>query len=232
MVFPMASTKDGKTALLPLRFACAVTFLTFVQRTHINNIIHLPNGSKFSADVAFGGDGPTSPLPMNEEQHIHQNLGSQQVRLVHDMMPKQRLREPRVWIYQYRNGAEKEWNSFYSFAEFEFFAEDFEVQNWWASAHTLHRWTVLVVRFLREGESTTFLPMEPTANKQEVGIIGKVMLVNNVIKVNMGGKTQVVQTLVTEEERVQALSHYFGIRLTPEEASCIHGWNMALELPN
>lgn len=169
---------------------------------------------------------------MNEEGHIHQNLGSQQVRLIHDMMPKQQLREPRVWIYQYRNGADKEWNSFYSFAEIEFFAEDFEVQNWWASAHTLHRWTVLVVRFLREGDSIKFLPTESTLHMQGVSIVGKVMLVNNMIKVNMGGKTLIVQTLATEAERVQALNEYFGIQLTEEECNCIQGWDMALVLPN
>ncbi|KFH44949.1 N-hydroxyarylamine O-acetyltransferase-like protein [Hapsidospora chrysogenum ATCC 11550] len=168
--------------------------------THINNIIHLPSGAKYSADVAFGGDGPTSPLPMD-------GAGTS-VRLVHDYIPKQRLRGPKLWIYQYRNGEDREWNSFYSFAELEFFQEDFDVQNWWTSARTLHRWTVLVVRFLRRGEP--------------------VMLVNDVVKVNMGGRTQVVRSLLSKEDRLQALWDYFGIRLTEHEAKCIDGWDTAL----
>jgi arylamine N-acetyltransferase len=204
---------------------------SFSTRTHINNIIHLPDGSKFSADVAFGGDGPTCPLPMDDQGHIHQNLGSQQVRLIHDVLPKQRLREPKVWIYQYRNGPDREWNSFYSFLEVEFFAEDFQVQNWWASAHTLHRWTVLVVRFLREGEALTFSRTKGRPG-EDVEIVGKVMLVNNVVKVNMGGKTQVVHQFETEAGRLEALKEYFGIHLTEAEASCISDWDMALRLPN
>ncbi|KFY96918.1 hypothetical protein V500_02263 [Pseudogymnoascus sp. VKM F-4518 (FW-2643)] len=199
--------------------------------THINNIVHLPCGSKFSADVAFGGDGPTSPLPMDGAASTLHNLGTQEVRLVYENIPKQRLREPKLWVYQYRNSTDKEWNSFYSFSEVEFFQEDFEVQNWWTSVKTLHRWTVLVVRFLREGEPIKF-PKNDAWRKgddQEVGIVGKVMLVNNLVKVNVGGKTRVLHEFNSEDERLLALQEYFGISLTQEEAQFIKGWDMALK---
>lgn len=77
------------------------------------------------------------------------NLGRQEVRLIHDNIPKQRIKDNKLWIYHYLNAPENDWNSFYSFAELEFFQEDFEVLNLWGSAKTLHPWTVLVVRFLR-----------------------------------------------------------------------------------
>lgn len=198
-------------------------------RTHINNIIHLPDGSKFSADVAFGGDGPTLPLRMDKSATMHSNLGSQEVRLVYDVLPKQRLLEPKVWIYQYRNGADKPWNSFYSFLEVEFFQEDFEVQNWWASAKTLHRWTVLAVRFLREGETSEYPHQGRGANcETEINIVGKVMLVSNLVKLNMGNKTTVIRQIGSEQQRLSALWDYFGIRLTEEEAGSINGWDTAL----
>ncbi|KAM3501400.1 hypothetical protein MY10362_005591 [Beauveria mimosiformis] len=72
--------------------------------THINNIMYLPDGTKYSANVAFDGDGPTAPLPVNDEATVHDNLGSQQVRLVHDRIDKQQRTELRLWIYQYHNG--------------------------------------------------------------------------------------------------------------------------------
>ncbi|KAE8153823.1 arylamine N-acetyltransferase 2 [Aspergillus avenaceus] len=202
----------------------------YVGWTHINNIVHLPSGEKFSVDVAFGGDGPTSPLPLVDTSPTIQNLGPQQVRLVHDNIPKQRLKDPKLWVYQYRNGADREWNSFYSFAEIEFFQEDYEVQNWWTAAKTLHRWTVLLVRFLREGEPVEFDQRATVNGKDatEVTIVGKVMLVNDVVKVNMGGKTSVVHTFETEEGRLQALKKYFGITLTETEKGSIRGWDMAL----
>lgn len=194
--------------------------------------MHLPCGSKFSVDVAFGGDGPTSPLPMDGAGSVIQNLGAQEVRLIHNNIPKQLLREPKLWVYQYRNSAKEEWNSFYSFAEIEFFQEDFEVQNWWTSAKTLHRWTVLVVRFLRKGEPIKLCQAKDWERdeEQDVNVVGKVMLVNNLIKVNMGGKTQVVHEFNSEEDRLQALREYFGIDLTQEEVQSIDGWDMALEL--
>lgn len=199
--------------------------------THICNIVHLPCGSKYHADVAFGGDGPTSPLLMDPESVAIQNLGTQQVRLVYDNIPKQRLGAPKLWIYQYRNSADKEWNSFYSFSEIEFFQEDFEVQNWWTSAKTLHRWTVLVVRFLRPGEPVKF-PLGDdswrSVEDDDVKVAGKVMLVNNEVKVNLGGSTKVVHRFNTEEGRVRALEDYFGITVTAKERQHIQGWDMAL----
>ena len=168
---------------------------------------------------------------MDGEAKIHNNLGSQQVRLVHDRIDKQQRSEPRLWIYQYRNGPDKDWSSFYSFAELEFFQEDFAVQNWWACAHTLHRWTVLVVRFLRENEPVEFAEGRDGKAVEEggdVGVAGKVMLVNDVVKVNLGGKTQVVCRLGSERERMAALKTYFNMSLLEEEVDAIRGWDMAL----
>ena len=151
------------------------------------------------------------------------------MRLIHDIIPKQQRHGPKAWIYQYRNSAALEWNSFYSFTETEFFQEDFEVMNWWASAKTLHRWTVLCVRFLREGEPIKYPRGDWQGHEaSEVNIVGKVMLVNNVVKVNMGGKTQVVHQVNLEDERRQALYDYFGIRLTEGQFQSIEGWYMAL----
>lgn len=169
---------------------------------------------------------------MDGSGSVIQNLGAQEVRLIHTNIPQQLLREPKLWVYQYRNSAKEEWNSFYSFAEIEFFQADFEVQNWWTSAKTLHRWTVLVVRFLRKGEPIKLCQDKDWKRdeEQDVNVVGKVMLVNNLIKVNMGGKTQVVHQFKSEEDRLQALWEYFGIELTQEEIQSIDGWNMALEV--
>ena len=72
--------------------------------------------------------------------------------------------------------------------------------------------TVLIVRFLREGES----------------VVGKVMLVNGEVKRNMGGKTETVMVCRTEAERVHAMEEYFGISLTVEEKDSVSGRNVDL----
>jgi arylamine N-acetyltransferase len=186
-----------------------------VIRAHIVNIVTLPNGTKWMLDVGFGGDGATKPLPL-VSGHIEQNLGPQEIRLVHDNIPGQTEGAQKLWIYQYRNGEDKEWNSFYSFPEFEFLAQDFEIMNFFTSTSqgevNFQTRTVLIVRFLREGER----------------IVGKVMLVNGEVKRNMGGKTEVVMVCGTEAERVQALKKYFAITLTEEEKLGVKGRNVEL----
>lgn len=47
----------------------------------------------------------------------------------------------------------------------------------------------------------------------DVVVVGKVMFVNDVVKVNMGGKTRVVDCLETDKERVEGLKKWFGMEV-------------------
>ncbi|KAI7758480.1 hypothetical protein LZL87_006871 [Fusarium oxysporum] len=188
---------------------------------HIVNIITFPDGSKYHSDVAFGGDGATMPMPLIDDL-VHENLGTQEIRLKRDWIPHQvhKTEETKLWIYQYRNGQDKEWNSFYSFPGVEFFALDWDVVNWWinthADSHQLRN--VLTIKFLLR-------PVESEASFEgEMEIYGKRMLVNGVVKENLGGKTQIITTCNIEGERVEALEKYFQISLTDEENEGIRGY--------
>lgn len=130
-------------------------------------------------------------------------------------MSKQTRSEQKVWIYQYRNSKEKDWNSFYSFVEVEFFQEDFEVINRFTSWDARQKGNFWVVGFIRNGE-TFGLPLlegEDTNNlvTEDVYVIGKIMFVNDVVKLNMGGRTRVIDSFETEEERLAGLKKYFSI---------------------
>lgn len=72
--------------------------------------------------------------------------------------------------------------------------------------------TVLVVRFLREGER----------------ISGKIMLVDGEVKRNEGGKTVLERVCKDEGERVDVLESVFGISLTEEERVGIKGRGVEL----
>lgn len=186
------------------------------------NIVQLPDGSKWMCDVAFGGDGATQPLPLLEDRVMH-NMGTQEVRLIKDHIPAQvdRRSYTKMWIYQYRNSAVQAWNSFYAFYEVEFSAEDFGVMNWYTghSPESPQVSGLLVIKFLRrqkedgEGESEVF---------------GKRMLVDGVVKENLGGKTSIVETCASEKDRIAALGKWFGISLTEREISGIVGWQTEL----
>ncbi|KAH7035859.1 uncharacterized protein B0I36DRAFT_319224 [Microdochium trichocladiopsis] len=259
---------------------------------HIVNIVTLPatasslNGKpqRYHVDIAFGGDGALSPMPLPLDSSggtILQNLGMQQIRLVREYIPTQTYRpvttivnshgqgeevdddRHKLWIYQYRNNPQAEWNSYYAFTETEFMPLDWEVVNYWTStsdrSHQTHR--PLCILFLRrannhgrEGGGVACPPgaaagtaddshtqmkraaegaadgtSEETEDKGDFHIYGKRMLVGNVVKENLGGKTQVLAVCETEEQRIRALKEYFGITLTNEEISGIRGFRSELK---
>lgn len=192
-------------------------------RAHIVNIVTLPDGSRYQSDVAFGGDGPTIPMPMVEGL-VHLNLGTQQIRLVRDWLPDQvhRVDSSRQWIYQYRNSETAEWNSFYAFTEVEFLQPDWGVLNHWVCSHPDSNQLVrmLIVSFQRRRKEG--------GAAHEYEIVGKRMLVDDVIKENLGGKTSVVKQCRSEDERVQEIRERFGITLTQEERAAIAGRQVCL----
>ena len=114
-----------------------------------------------------------------------------------------------LWTYQIRNKPDEPWRSGYAFHEIEFFQQDFEVMNFYTSQSRSCFLTtnLLVVKFLRDG------------NK----VYGKVILDQDRLKENLGGKNTLVKTCQSEDERVKVLSEYFQINLTEEEQRAIHG---------
>lgn len=184
---------------------------------HLVNIITLSDGQIWTMDVGFGGDGPTKPMSLVHDKP-QANLGSQEVRLIHDWIPTQlhRTEASKLWIYEYRNGKDKPWNSFYAFSETEAMEADFHVINHFTGTapDSHHLVTQLLVKFLRREK-------EDGSGDQE--IYGKRMLVNAVVKENLGGKTKIVEECKTEADRIRVLKEWFGITLTEEEKEAIKG---------
>lgn len=193
----------------------------YIALTHIVLIIELPQAGgqgagegqaaavdKYVCDVAFGGDGPTVPMPLRDGV-VTRNLGAQEIRLAHERLPRS---VHKFWVYQYRNGPAKPWNSFYAFTDSEFLEADFGSINYFTSqAPTFQKTTVIIVKFL----------LGPDEATGEDKVAGKVMLVNGVVKRNMGGKTEVVAECSTEKERLEAIKKWFGIDFSDEEIAGI-----------
>jgi len=192
-----------------------------VTRVHIVNIVTLPTHEKYMLDVGFGGDQAIVPIPLTSFPHpIIQNLGTQQIRVIHSTIPQQTDQSKLLWVYQYRNSEEKEWNDYYAFPEIEFLEEDFKIISFFTSQcmeePNFQTKTVLGVKFLMGGE------------EGERRVVGKVLLVDGVVKRNDGGKTRVLFECGGEEERVRVLEELFDIRLKEEEVMGIRGRLMEL----
>lgn len=105
----------------------------------------------------------------------------------------------------------------------EFFFNDFVVMNHYTSTFrggsNFQTDRVLVVRFLKgkvEGEELE-------------RVVGKVMLVDGVVKRNDGGKTRIARVCESEEERVHALAEDFAIKLVRKEIYGIKGHRTELK---
>lgn len=186
----------------------------YTPLNHTVIIVEISNGGdqveKYVCDVAFGGDGPLAPMPLKEGV-VTPNLGTQEIRFAREGIPKSL---GKFWIYQYRNGPEKPWNSFYAFNDTESLEMDFQSISYWTSqGPTFQKTTVMAVKFL----------LGPADAQGDHHIIGKVMLVNDTFKRNMGGKTELIRVCKWEVERVGVLKAYFGIILTEEEVIGIKG---------
>jgi arylamine N-acetyltransferase len=151
-------------------------------------------------------------------------LGSQEIRLWHDWIPTQlhRTEETKQWIFQYRNSVDQEWNSNYTFSETEAMEADFYNLNWYTGSHpeSFQTFTCIIVHFLRRPKVD--------AEEGEHEIYGKRMLVNGVVKENLGGKTKIVEECKTEEQRLEALQKWFRMTFTEEEKAGIRGWGTEL----
>ncbi|KAK7218047.1 hypothetical protein V2G26_006050 [Clonostachys chloroleuca] len=193
---------------------------------HIVNIVTLEDGSRWTLDVGFGGDGATAPIELKDGATIL-NMGTQEARLVRDFMSAQTELDPsrKMWFYQCRNGPDKPWLTFFTFSDqVEWLQADYEVSNWYTgcSPDSFQTTMMLAIRFLRR-------PRDGGSGEDDQEVYGKRMLVNEVIKENLRGRTQVVQECRSEEERIKALRELFLIELQEEEQQAIKGYSSEIK---
>lgn len=222
----------------------------FVGPRHVVTIVELADGSRWVTDVGFGGDGMTAPLPLIDtpeggQYPVHRNLGTQEVRVTRGSLPGTFARGGegnQVWFYEYRNGPGEQWSQYYAFGDHEATSWDLECANYWVSSHpeSFQRKQIIVVKFLQaasegarasSGGTETAIAGDSEA-KQRIPVIdiaGKIMLADGIVKRNMGGKTETLETCRTEEERVRALKNFLGITLCDEEMEGITGFATALQ---
>ncbi|RAH73962.1 arylamine N-acetyltransferase family protein [Aspergillus aculeatinus CBS 121060] len=182
---------------------------------HAVNIVTLDDQAQYLVDVGYGGDGPIVPVPLAVTGVTLPNLGIQELRLSYESVPGLSSRpDQKLWTYQIRNGADRAWRPCYAFSDLEFHPRDLEVMNFYTSQFPGSFLTtrVLAIRFLaRDGH-----------------IYGKVVLDQDKVKVNTGGKSVLVQTCVTEAERVEVLRERFGVVLAQEQQQAMLGRNSAI----
>ncbi|KAL8806559.1 MAG: hypothetical protein Q9223_003322 [Gallowayella weberi] len=180
----------------------------FTGWSHMVNIVTL-QGTKYMVDVGFGGNGPTSPLPL-EDSLVHDCIPPSQMRLRHSNIESIHTdHEQRLWSYQVRQSKEAEWQTQYCFTETEFLPQDYEIMNFWTSTSrkSLFTQNILLAKMVME----------------EGKVVGNLTMFNAEAKRKVRGEVVESRTCKTEKERVEVLREWFGIRLTEEEERGIEG---------
>lgn len=171
------------------------------------NIVTI-DANKYLVDVGFGSNGPTHPMPLVDGK-ISDGIQPQSLRLLWTNIPENTDPSQRLWVYQYRKNDDSPWIFAYCFTELEFLPQDYEIMNYATSTLRTSFFTYMVVctKTILEGEE----------------VIGILILVGNVIKRRVKGKTEVLMTCETERQRVEGLRKWFGISLTDAEQQGIMG---------
>ncbi|KAL9630897.1 MAG: hypothetical protein Q9204_004485, partial [Flavoplaca sp. TL-2023a] len=175
--------------------------------SHMVNVINIA-GIKYMVDVGFGGNGATSPLPL-EPNTVHERIFPSEMRLLHSSIPQHTDPTQRLWLYQARETDTSEWQTQYCFTETEFLSCDYEMMNFWTSQSRTSIFTqaVLMAKMVMD----------------EGRLVGSLTMFNGEAKRKVGKETVEKKCCGSEEERVLVLREWFGVVLTAEERRGISG---------
>lgn len=168
------------------------------------------NGEKYLVDVGFGSNGATQPVPLRHDYEFT-NVAPARGRLRYQAIDEFTDRSQRVWVYATQENTDAEWTDRYHFTEVEFLPGDFEVMNLRTSTSPRS--------FFVQNVMCMFVLLDETGATPN----GLLILHRDYVKRRIGGKEEILEQLQSEEQRVAALSRYFGITLTREEQNAIKG---------
>lgn len=193
---------------------------------HQVNIVTIPNGKKYFCDVGFGASGPTFCVPL-ENGFTAINTGTtgkvaSSMRLTRGFTANNTHRNPEqeLWIYSIKYGSvddeSKPWIQCYCFSETEFFPSDFEIMSGWVS-------TSRSSMFVNKVICQRFLMAEDRQS-----LIGDITLFETAIKERRFGESQQLVEIRSEEDRVDALEKYMGVKLKEDERMGIASFPSAI----
>jgi len=140
------------------------------------------------------------------------------IRLRRDAIDDNDHKSVKLWIFERRNDNDAPWTPMYCFEDNVcFLPQDFEVMNYFTSTHrtSVYTYRVLCSKFI-------------LADKDDTSCTGEIILYENKVTRVLAGKTEVLAILKTEQERVDALYNYLGVRLSLAQVAGIRGMTSEL----
>ncbi len=173
------------------------------------NIVSI-EGKRYLVDVGYGSNVPPCPIPLEhgvEFDSISPARGKLEYKNISDFTdPHQR-----VWVFSTQENSQAPWTEQNCFADYEFLPQDFVVMN----LSTMTSPTSFFVK--------TVVATRTILDEEKQRAVGVMILHKNYVKQRLGGKSEILETLETEEQRVKAFDKYFRIVVSAEEQKAIRG---------
>ncbi|KAL2816926.1 cysteine proteinase [Aspergillus granulosus] len=205
-------TEEGYISLLVAPCESGVKadrWLMNICRSHMILIVTI-DGQKYMVDVGFGRNTPTSPFLLKENTTVPL-IAPSEMSLIRAPLAEFMDQTQKVWIYQVRADPQSPWVTQYSFSEIEFLFEDFRMINFFTSKSRTLMFThkLACTRLILDDHDS-----------QPIGIY---ILAGREVKRVLRGKTETLQVLNTEEDRVGALAECFNMNFHANELEGIRG---------
>lgn len=185
--------------------------------SHMLNIVTV-HGRKYMVDVGFGTSGAVQPIHLKDGEMV-ENVPTSQGRLVYKAIANFTDSSQRMWVFEVQSSPESSWIPQYCFSELEFLPQDFRVMNF-STSQSRTSWftqTIVLTRLILDEEQ-----------KRPIGTL---TLSSNELKQRLHGRSDILVTCKTEQERVKVVEVHFGVKLRPDEIRGIQGLPSEIKQP-
>lgn len=185
------------------------------------------DGARYVVDVGYGGDAAMQPIPLVSGTEFTV-LAPRRGRLEYRSIDLHTDKSQRLWVYSTCDAMDDgdgsvPWVEQYCFVELEFFPRDYVQMNYFTSQSPTSFFTphLLGARALVEDDGS---------GTGTVRLVGILTYLKTQIRRRMEGSMdkEVLATLTTEQERIDALQKWFLIRLSEEDRQGIFTTRNAL----
>lgn len=180
---------------------------------HMVNLVTIER-TKYLVDVGFGADGPILPMPLDRsgtDMTIHPHISPGSARVDWRNISDNTDPAQRNWVFEYRRNDQSDWEPLkYAFTELEFLPQDFAMMSRHTSTSPRTFFTRMVV-------------VERKILDDKGELTGKMTISGNSMKWRIHGEVTREIVFMSEEERLNALDKYWGIKFGAAEKEGIRG---------
>jgi arylamine N-acetyltransferase len=182
---------------------------TWTGWSHMVNLVTIGD-VKYHVDVAFGSDGPVAPMPLDRTGTVRKHISPATARLQWRNIPGNTDSNQRMWIYEHRRNDDVDWDVKYCYTELEFLPSDYNSMNYFTSTSNQIFFTRVII-------------VDKKILDDAGEYAGSLTLFGNSIKWRIHGVKENKIEFKTEDDRLDALERYFGIKFGDVERDGIRG---------